>query len=483
MPTPREKRSRFRPVPVCLSIALAAVGCRDDQALQQVRPNVLLISIDSLRADHLGCYGYERDTSPVLDGLAEEGVRFATVVSPTSWTLPAHATLFTGLPPEGHGLRLDARALTPEAHCLAEVFDAAGYATAAFVGGPFLRKMYGFDQGFHVYDESVVRSFRESQSGVTSPDLVGLTTDWLDTRSASDDEAPFFVFLHLWDVHFDYTPPEPYDTLFDPDYDGDITATDFELGGHIHRDMDPADLAHVVALYDGEIRYTDEWVGRLLEHLENLGRLDDTIVAVTSDHGEEFFEHGMKGHRKNLHDESLLVPLLIRYPPLVPPGRVVQEQVRLMDVPGTLAALAGVTLPLGFGARGGPAFTQPGDLSAFIVEAGRGAADTTLESGAPPEDALARVAFGDLHGSWSSVRTGERKLLQRTGERSREQLFDLSEDPGELAGIAGDSQERDELRTLLGKWKSFWGRRRPPSIDIELSDEQLETLRALGYIR
>jgi arylsulfatase A-like enzyme len=465
-----------------LALALAFTSCGEDPARRQARPNVLLISIDSLRADHLGCYGYERDTSPVLDSLAAEGVRFATALSPTSWTLPAHATLFTGLPPEGHGLRFDARALTPEAHCLAEVFQDAGYATAAFVGGPFLRKMYGFDQGFDVYDDqTVVRSFRESQTGATSPALVGLTSDWLDGRQASEDDAPFFVFLHLWDVHFDYTPPAPYDTLFDPDYDGDISAVDFELGQHIHRNMDPADLAHIVALYDGEIRYTDEWVGRLLEHLKALGQLDDTIVVVTSDHGEEFFEHGVKGHRKNLYDESLLVPLLIRYPSLVPAGRVVREQVRLMDVPVTLAALAGVPLPLGFGARGGPAFTLPADLSTLIVPPA-GAGGTPADSESSSGQAR-RVAFGDLHGIWSSVRVNGSKLLQRTGQRSRELLFDLDSDPREQADITGDSSDREELLSLLAEWKTFWGRRRPPSKEIELSDEQIETLRALGYIR
>jgi arylsulfatase A-like enzyme len=467
---------------LAVALALGTPGCSDDPPAVPSRPNVLLISIDSLRADHLRCYGYERETSPVLDRLAAEGARFSTVVSPTTWTLPAHATLFTGLPPEGHGLRSDATALSPAAVCLAEIFADADYATAAFVGGPFLRSMYGFDQGFDTYDDqTVMRPLLDSHKGATSPELVGLTTRWLDGWDARAEDGPFFVFLHLWDVHFDYTPPPPYDTMFDPHYAGDITGEDFELGSQIHRDMDERDLAHVVALYDGEIRFTDEWVGRLLAHLESLGQLDETIVVVTSDHGEEFFDHGWKGHRKNLYDETLLVPLLIRHPETVAAGRVVDEQVRLMDVPATVASLAGLPLPSGFGARGGPPSTSPADLSPLITNSTGDS--TAAATGAATGGDLERLAFSDLHGTWASVRTGTHKLVHRPGGRARELLFDLMADPLEQANLENSTPERESLRSRLDEWKRFWGPRRPPSVDIELSDEQMESLRALGYIR
>ena len=438
-------------------------------------PNVLLVSIDSLRADHLGCYGYERDTSPALDALAAEGVRYATVAAPSSWTLPAHATLFTALPPEGHGLRVDATALTDDAVCLAEVLQDAGYATSAFVGGPFLRSMYGLDQGFDHYDESVVKSFRDSQRGITSPDLVANTTAWIDDWDRAGREQPFFVFLHLWDVHYDYAPPPPYDTLFDPDYTGDITGDDFETGRAVHRDMDPVDLEHVVALYDGEIRFTDEHLGRLLAHLDELGLRDDLLVVVTADHGEEFFEHGAKGHRKNLFDPALLVPLVMRWPGRLPAGEVVDAQVRLQDVPTTILSLVGVEPPLGFGFQGEGA---PQDIAALM-----GAGD------GPGSGSGSLPAFGDLEGRVTTLRTERFKFVRRQSPSGdvRESLFDVT-GPLEVRVDSGTpsaevSASMDTLRDALQAWKVRWGRRRPLSVEIQLSDEQLETLRALGYIR
>jgi arylsulfatase A-like enzyme len=469
-PAPLARRARSQLVRLATGLlccsAAACSGSEDDTA--PARPNILLVSIDSLRPDHLGCYGYERDTSPVLDELAARGVRFDQAVSPTSWTLPAHATLFTGLPPEGHGLRVDATALSDEAVTLAEVLADAGYATAAFVGGPFLRTMYGMDQGFEVYDESVVKEFRASQKGATSPRLVGLTTDWLDDWERRDEPAPFFVFLHLWDVHYDYAPPPPYDSLFDPDYEGSVTGDDFETGNQVRLGMDPRDLEHVVALYDGEIAYTVHHLGTLLDHLEARGLADDTLVVVTSDHGEEFFEHGAKGHRKNLFDPSLRVPLIMSWPGRLPEGRVVESQVRLQDLPLTLLAQAGVAPPVGF-AFAGPG--APQDLTPLMAsDAGRG---PDLE------------AFGDLQGVLTTLR-GEGVKLVRTTDRGgvvEHELYLLDEDGESLAADDDSGPRLAELRQRMLEWKQRWARRRPLSVEIELSDEQTEHLRALGYLR
>ncbi len=433
--------------------------------------NVLLVSIDSLRPDHLGCYGYERDTSPTLDGLAAEGARFTTVVSPTSWTLPAHVTLFTSLPPAAHGVVTDPLGLEEGALSLAEVLSDAGYATAAFVGGPFLRSIHGFDQGFDLYDdETVVRPLFESHAGTSSPQLVELATEWIERWRSGGASRPFFVFLHMWDVHYDYTPPPPFDEMFDPDYEGSITAEDFELGEHIHAGMDPRDLEHVVALYDGEIRYTDHHLGRLFDFLTDSGLADETVVAVTADHGEEFFEHGSKGHRKNLYDETLLVPLLIRYPPAVPAGRVVERQVRLMDVATTLLSLAGVERPPAFGFGGGAAGTAPQDLTALLGDSG---------DELPP-----LVAFGDLHEGWTSIRTEEHKLVVQSGAGGREhELFDLASDPGEQRDVAGPSRTQRDLRERLRAWRSRWSSGASLAREIELDPEHQALLRDLGYLR
>jgi len=456
-------------IAAALLLAAACGPAVDDGADDDPpRPNVLLVSVDTLRPDHLGCYGYERDTSPVIDRLAAEGARFETVVSSTSWTLPAHVTLFTALPPEAHGVQFDPRALEEEALCLAEVLKDAGYATAAVVGGPFLRSMYGIDQGFDVYDESVVRSLYESHVGVTSPTLVELATDWLDGWDRAGRTAPFFLFLHLWDVHYDYTPPPPYDTMFDSDYDGEIRAEDFERGEHIHPEMDPRDLDHVIALYDGEIRYTDGWIGRLLEDLRDRGVADDTIVVLTSDHGEAFFEHGVKGHRKDLYDETLMVPLVVRYPPRVPAGHVVRQQVRLMDVAHTVLALAGVDRPEGFGLAS-DVDAGPRDLTPYLDEGS--------------EELPSLVGFADLHGILGAIRTPDHKLLSERGALATAELYDLAADPAESENRLDLTHRRERLRNRLQAWKAAWGRHPRLSFEMELTDEQRELLRTLGYIR
>ena len=439
------------------------------------RPNVLLVSIDSLRPDHLHCYGAEHDTSPVIDALARDGTRFQTVVSPSSWTLPAHLTLLTGLPPERHGVVDDATRLRGDALFLTEVLWQAGYTTAGFVSAPYLDAMYGFSQGFDLYDDYSIakRSFEASQHGSTSPLLLGIFDAWLERWNADGRERPFFAFLHMWDVHYDYTPPPPYDTMFDPDYRGSVTGEDFELGTQVHVGMDPRDLAHVVALYDGEIRYTDHYLGLVLERLRALGILDQTIVVVTADHGDEFLEHGRKGHKQALYDESILVPLIIRYPGTVPAGRVVNEQVRLMDVGPTILTLAGLPRPADFGAAGtGPYAAR--DLGPWVT--------------APPDRRPPPLpAFSDLVGDapvpLASIRTPDLKLIQEQGAGGREELYALASDPGERTNLLpGAAPAVVPLQQELSDWRTTWSDRHLAAA-ATLDEEHRERLRALGYLK
>ncbi|HSP96095.1 MAG TPA: sulfatase [Candidatus Dormibacteraeota bacterium] len=439
------------------------------------RPNVLLVSIDSLRADHVHAYGYERETTPQLDALARDGTLFRTVVSPTSWTLPAHMTLLTALPPERHGVVADGQRLTGDATFLAEVLWRAGYATAGFVSAPYLDAVYGFSQGFDHYDDYTIakRSFDDSHRGQTSPPLLGIVSDWLRQWAAGGRQRPFFAFVHMWDVHYDYTPPPPYDTMFDPDYRGSVTGEDYENGTQVHPGMDPRDLAHVVALYDGEIRYTDHYLGLLLDQLRALGVLDQTIVVVTADHGDEFFEHGRKGHKQALYDESILVPLIIRYPSRVPPAHVVPEQVRLMDVAPTIVALAGLPPQADFGTADVGGYAAR-DLTPWL----------TAPAGAAPP---ALVAYSDLVGDApvpvASIRTPQLKLIQEQGRARNEELYDLATDPGEhhnlLPGVVAAAPE---LRQELADWRTAWAGHQLAEA-VALSEAHKERLRALGYLK
>lgn len=457
-------------------VAGAAWDAREKQqpAAAAGRPNVLLVSIDSLRADHVHAHGYERETTPTLDRLAAEGAFFRTVVSPTSWTLPAHLTLLTALPPERHGVVADGQRLTEKATFLTEVLWRAGYTTVGFVSAPYLDAVYGFSQGFDRYDDYTIakRSFSESHRGATSPLLVRTVGDWLTGWDAGGRQRPFFAFVHMWDVHYDYTPPPPYDTMFDPTYRGTVTGEDYENGTAVHAGMDPRDLAHVVALYDGEIRYTDHHLGLLLDRLRALGVLDQTIVVVTADHGDEFFEHGRKGHKQALYDESVLVPLIIRYPARVPAGRVISEQVRLMDVAPTIIALTGLPPQVGFGAEALDVSYAAHDLTPWM----------TAEAEARP---AGLVAYGDLVGDApvpvASVRTPERKLIQEQGGARGEELYDLASDPGERRNLLpGAAASAPQLREALRGWRSAWAGRSLAE-GVVLGEEHRERLRALGY--
>jgi len=438
-------------------------------------PNILLVSIDSLRADHLHSYGYARETSPTIDTLARDGVLFRHAVAPATWTLPSHMTMLTGMPPELHGVTTNERRLAPEAVTLAEVLRDAGYATAGFAAAPYVRSMYGFDQGFDLYDESIVADgLLDSLTGLTSPESTRLVTGYLESWDAGGRQKPFFVFLHLWDVHYDYNPPPPYDTMFDPDYVGPVTGRNFLLDPHVKPGMDPRDLAHVRALYDGEIRYTDEHLGKIVALLERMGVLDDTIVVVTSDHGEEFFEHGRKGHGEVLYDETLLVPLVLRFPRAIAAGKVVTEQARMMDLAPTLLELAGVAAPSGFGT---PEGTPDGALSlARYVAPGARASP-------PPLAAHSTTTMGKT--TRTSVRTQDAKLVVRAPGPPQPELYDLARDAGERSNLAKSDDAHELLGVLegdLATWRSSWSGQKQLASVLEVPSDQRDRLRALGYV-
>ena len=471
---------------VVASFVAALVSGRGVQAVTPVRPNVLLVSIDSLRADHVGAYGYARETSPAIDTLARDGALFESAISSAPWTVPAHMTLLTGLPPEVHDVVTVRQKLSPDAVTLAEVLQDAGYATAAFVSGPTVMAHYGFGQGFASYDESMVeRRPKLAGAAVSSPGLVDLVSGWLDRWSTAETREPFFVFLHMWDVHYDYVPPREYVERFDPGYDGDLDVRRFETNERLHRGMAPRDLRHLIALYDGEIRFTDDHLARLVAKLRTLGVLDDTIVVVTSDHGEEFFEHGAKGHAKTLYDEVLRVPLVVRYPRRVAPAQRVTQQVRLMDVAPTILGLAGVTAPEGFGASDVAPEHRFADVSPYLAG-----------PASPPFPVL--PAFSSnlwLSGKQHAVRTADAKLIRYEPalplrpplpSRVGTEVFDLALDPGERTNLFSTETAPLFLATLdplLASWRSDTGRQTKLALARKPDPQAAARLRALGYLQ
>ena len=321
-------------------------------------PDIVLVTIDSLRADHLGCYGYSKATSPHLDAFARSGVRCADAVSTTSWTLPAHAALFTGLYDSTHGVVDNGLALAQGVTTLAEVLRAQGYHTAGFYGGPYLHPVFGLSQGFESWEscmsasssrapDAVVRSVLDPADLSSARDVTGprtLASVEAKLRSAARDE-PLFLFVHLWDVHYDYRPPEEYWRRFDADYAGTLDASDLAHNPRITRDMPARELAHVVALYDGEIAFTDQQIGRLMERLNQLNLDENTLIILTADHGESFAEHDTWFSGSTLFNSATRVPLIVSFPTHLPRARSISAPAMNVDLAPTVLDTIGAPIP------------------------------------------------------------------------------------------------------------------------------------------
>ncbi len=318
-----------------LSLLLMLPGCGAEPPTGPF--NILLISIDTLRQDHVGCYDYDRETTPNLDELARQGTVFENAVSTSCWTLPAHASLLTGLYPAFHGLQDDGAKLPEGIPTVAGQLSQLDYFTLAVVSHVYVSSEFGLERGFELFDDSLI------EGGEEIPIAAEVVTRTLE-QMAGIPAGPFFCFVHFYDPHWDYSPPPPFDTKFtDPGYDGPIDGTLNSLMPYLAggRPMPRADLQRAIDLYDGEIAYVDAEIGRMLDGLRAQGRLENTVVIVTSDHGEEFREHGRLGHQKSLFWEQLRVPLIVAGHPDFPAGQRRDDLVSLVDVPPLLTELTG----------------------------------------------------------------------------------------------------------------------------------------------
>lgn len=355
--------------------------------------NLLLISIDSLRADHVGAYGYQsplqpsRAVTPNLDALAASGVRYDSCWSSSSWTLPAHVSLFTGLDDPGHGVIDEAFRIDPAHRTLAEHLTAAGFQCRGVFSGPFLEGRFGFDRGFESWRTGRIsetelvgeieawkqRRVAAGQAEPSTEEIQALrrqAANWDVTGHRVNEQAlrdleelaaggrPWFLFLHYYDPHYDYLPGKADPALanyFDPEYRGLYDGVRWYFDPKV-RDFVPPftrriperDLQHVEALYDGEVHFVDRQIGSILTRLERLGIAEDTVVAVVSDHGDEFFDHNGIGHRNHLHTELTRAVFILRSPGEVRPSQVVRAPTSFVDVAPTLLA-----------ASGAPAWSQP----------------------------------------------------------------------------------------------------------------------------
>ncbi len=298
--------------------------------------NVLLVSIDTLRRDHVSAYGYERRTTPALDRLASEGVLFERAVTLAPWTLPSHMTALTGLAPSTHGVEDYRDSLGDDVRTLAQTFRDSGYRTGAIVTASFLAPAYGFDRGFDHYDHP-----KDEEGSADAKEVVNRALDWLEDI---DRDERFFLFVHFWDVHWPYLPPAGYEERFG----GEPGERKWAKAGYLQKYSDTTERypeegrRQTLALYDGAIRYADEEIDRLLATVDQREPYGDNVVMVFSDHGEEFGEHGSFGHGHSFYSEVIDVPMIVRCPGRLPAGRRIQELVATGDIPATLLELAGL---------------------------------------------------------------------------------------------------------------------------------------------
>jgi len=386
---------------VLLLVAILS-GCRGDDFRDA---NVVVIGIDTLRADHVGAYGYPRPTTPRIDAFARGAVRFETAVSQSSWTVPGFASMFTGLVPSEHrageGMCPDVTSLDDRHETLAGALRAGGYRTASFVSNVWVSSELGLARGFD-----------EHERVMFSSDAVERALGWLRERRRS----PFFLFVHVMDPHKPYAPSaEDARPFVDPAYHGPIGAS---FSGGVVPGWNDADRRRIVDLYDGEVRFADGLVGRVLDTLDELGLTERTIVVVVSDHGEELFDHAGIGHGHTLFDELLLVPFLIRFPGAWAHGAVARP-VRTMDLFPTLLDAVGRPVPAGLN-------------GVSLMPLLRGAADAP-----PTEVALSESPCFAADVGLQSLRTAHEKLVF-SPVSAHAQLFDLTTDPHEQTDLAAE---------------------------------------------
>lgn len=458
-------------------LALTAATGPWESAPAPPKVNVVLVSIDTLRADHLGCYGYRPPTSPWIDAFSHEALLYEESIAAAPSTLPSHASMLTSLVGPHHGASIARGTGLALAHLtLAEVLREHGYATASWNGGAQLDALYGLDQGFELYDSVNPQNRPKSKRSVDRLDqTVTKGLAWIDGLARG---RAFFLFLHSYEVHSPYTPDPELRALFgrtETRLADAVSGEDLERFRNGEWALEPGDLRHVIACYDAEIRSADRAFGRLIDGLKERELLDSTVVVLTSDHGEEFGEHGVVGwHSHTLFDELLRVPLLVRPPGGHPWGERVRHQVGGIDLAPTILDAAGIEPPPIFEGRSVLGLTGEG---APIPERPVLSARDLSERGM--ERQPHRISLRG--GGWKWI-AQKRFIRRRWVESGR--LFDLPRDPGETRDVRKLSLEnRARERAMRSRVASWEAARRPVTQQVAPPSDLLKQLRALGYMR
>ena len=441
-------------------------------------PNIVLVVIDTARADHFSSYGYPRPTTPHLDAFAREAIRFERAYSVSCWTVPAHASMFTGLYPATHwagqtNVWLDDRFTT-----IAELLRARGYATADFSGNPWVSPTTNLVHGFDVVQTMTARPDL-TPTGAKPHPTNKLIADWLGRRP---NDRPFFLFVNYLEPHAPYQPPKQFEARFLPAGLSDaeraaalVPWTEWYLG---RAGLTPAAAAARTALYDGEIAYADEIVSELLDELRRAGAYDDSLIIVASDHGENLGEHGQLTHVFALYESTARVPLLVRLPGGARGGSVRTDPVQLVDVFSTIASFAGIPIDdpevVGRDLFGPPSPPDRPILTEFDYPL------HTLERFTPEERTSAALA--PIRRSLRALIVGHIKLI--AGSDGKRELYDIASDPSESRNLLDEHPaEAASLEAQADQIAARFAGPRPSPHTAPLDATTAERLRELGYVR
>lgn len=432
------------------------------------RPNVILITIDTLRADYLSCYGHPRPTSPNLDAFAGDAVLFEQVLCQSPETLPSHTSIMTGMHPRTHKVISHESKVDDAITTLAEVLNKRGYVTGAVVSSHVLDAKYGLDQGFAAY-RPVHYAYKERQRELMHQREEDPTTEEALTWMRDHRKSRFFLWVHWFHPHRAYNPPPRYKQIFAGDYAGPAAADQNDFAMRVWRDrvdLAAEDIAYMRGLYEGEVAFTDAQVGRLLDELRALNLLDNTIVVVTSDHGEILYEHEYYfGHDIALYDECTMVPLVVRIPGIGEPPRRVGGLVQTIDIFPTVLEALGIACP--------------GEVEGkSLLPLMRGAADGTVEYGFTET-----FPFPEKCPPRHAVRTETAKLVWREEPPAEiaKQLYDLEADPAETVNLYPTGPEAQALDAILADWIEPGGLH-PAPIPTATESGRVKILKSLGYL-
>ena len=448
-----------------LIIFLSICLCWVSTAQTKSPKGIILISLDTLRADHLGIYGYRRNTSPSIDAFARESIIFEQAVVQAPNTLPSHMSIMTSLYPSFHGVSSvkNEQCLADEHLTLAELLREGGYRTAAFVDGGWMRAVFGFNQGFDIYDDQ--------RGGITH--ILPKVKKWLNKHKSE----PFFLFMHCYDIHSPYDPPPPYDTIFhDFTYTGHFIPNNKNLEAAAWKGLKVSDkdLRHIIALYDGGIRYTDEKIGKFLSYLKDTGLEDQSLIIITSDHGEEFKEHGSFLHWQLYYRPNLQVPLIVRIPNYPRKGIRINELVQSIDLLPTILEIAGL-----------PAYPEAQGRSLFpLIKRKKNFLNRFFWQILHPFKKDANTSFAEFKDNYDHVRsiiTQDYQLIHKA-KSDVMHLFNIKADPLTQNNIAEDHNDiieqlllqSNQVFSLIPSYKAS---------TITLDEETRNQLKALGYIQ